>query len=242
LRLHAHGLSLLAVCLACSGCGGDGGPGQPDPIPGETIRIVDPAGALQPYAADIRAVTGSTLESADDLISVDGVTITIDADASRAIGGYGIGGFAPDGSTVEISIDAAFPGLEGILADRLSFTVAHELHHVARWRGPGYGSTLLEAMVSEGLADHFGVELLGASPQPWSSAFPEGRTEELLDRARPLFDSGYDHPAWFFGTDPTLPRWTGYTLGFRLVERHKRANPGATAVSLVNTPAGAFRP
>jgi hypothetical protein len=29
------------------------------------------------------------------------------------------------------------------------------------FRGPGYGRTLLEAIASEGLADHFAVELLG---------------------------------------------------------------------------------
>jgi uncharacterized protein YjaZ len=121
--------------------------------------------------------------------------------------------------------------------------VAHELHHVKRWRGPGYGRTLLEAMVSEGLADHFSIELLGAPVPPWSDAFPRDQTTQLLERARPEFDStSYDHERWFFVASPTLPRWTGYTLGFRLVEAYQAAHMGATAADLVNTPAGAFRP
>jgi hypothetical protein len=37
------------------------------------------------------------------------------------------------------------------------------------------------------------------------------------------------HEGWFFGANPTLPRWTGYRLGFRLVETYQTAHPGATA-------------
>jgi len=164
------------------------------------------------------------------------------ADPSRAIAGWGVGGFAPDARTVEISLDPGFPGFSGILPDRLPPIVAHELHHAVRWKAPGYGATLLEALVSEGLADHFAVELLGAPVPPWSDAFPRERTEEFLDRARPEFDAAYDHDRWFFGTDPTLPRWTGYTLGYRIVEAYQAANGGVTAAELVSTPASAFRP
>ncbi|MES0476805.1 MULTISPECIES: DUF2268 domain-containing putative Zn-dependent protease [Citrobacter freundii complex] len=41
------------------------------------------------------------------------------------------------------------------------------LHHAARWQGPGYGSTLGEALVSKGLADHFSLELFGGEPELW---------------------------------------------------------------------------
>lgn len=38
---------------------------------------------------------------------------------------------------------------------RFMAVVAHELHHIKRWRGPGYGRTWGESMVSEGLALKF---------------------------------------------------------------------------------------
>ena len=98
-----------------------------------------------------------------------------------------------------------------------SSLLVHELHHCLRWRGPGTGQTLLfEALISEGLADHFAMELLGAK-HPWSNAFPRDETAKFLALAQPEFDSTtYNHPRWFFGGDHTLPWWTGYTLGFRL--------------------------
>jgi uncharacterized protein YjaZ len=101
---------------------------------------------------------------------------------------------------------------------------------------------LFEALITEGLAEHFALELLGAK-NPWSHAFPREDTATFLALAQPEFDSTtYNHPRWFFGRDPALPRWTGYTLGFRLVEVYKEQHPGATAVTLVHMPARVFRP
>lgn len=78
---------------------------------------------------------------------------------------------------------------------------------------------------------------------PWSDALAPDSTEHYLDRASPEFDpSTYSHPRWFFGADPTLPRWTGYTLGYRLVERYQAAHPGVSAAQLVAAPADSFRP
>jgi len=236
-------LATLGAVAALSACGGDGGsPTRPGPVSGNTIHVLDADGALQANAETIRDLVETTLATVDGVLGVDGVTITVAADPGGAIAGWGIGGYAPDARTVEISLDPGFPGFSEILPDRLAPIVAHELHHAVRWKAPGYGGTLLEALVSEGLADHFAIELLGAPVPPWSDAFPRDRTEELLDRARPEFDSPYDHARWFFGTDPTLPRWTGYTLGYRIVEAYQAANGEVTAAELVSTSASVFRP
>lgn len=97
--------------------------------------------------------------------------------------------------------------------------------------------------MSEALADRFSIELLGAPVPPWSDAFPRDQTSYFMELARPEFDSAaYNHEHWFFGPSPPLPRWTGYTLGFRLVEAYQAQHPGSTATSLANTPASAFRP
>ena len=84
-----------------------------------------------------------------------------------------------------------------------------------RFRGPGYGLTLLEAMISEGMADHFAIELLDSPIPPWSDAFPEDRTDFYLARAELELDSTtFDFNNWFFGPSFDLPRWSGYTLSF----------------------------
>jgi len=97
-------------------------------------------------------------------------------------------------------------------------------------------------MVSEGLADHFGIGLTGSPLPPSCTAFPASETAVYLAEARPaLDDPGYDHSAWFFGVGTDLPRWTGYTLGYRMVGDYLAAHPGSSAVSLAAAPAGAFR-
>lgn len=239
----------LGWTVALSACG-DGSPTEPQPPPRSssptgapyTLVFAD-GGELSDSEAAIRGLIEETFERVRLLLNVDGVTMTVTSNQARVIPGYGVGGFAPNGFSMEIAIDPAFPSLTDVLSDRVPVIVAHELHHNARWRGPGYGSTLLESMVSEGLADHFAVELLDAPLAPWSNAFPPSRDQELLDRARPLFDStSFGFSAWFFGVGTDLPRWTGYTLGYRLVEDFQEQNPGRTAADLVNTPASAFRP
>lgn len=209
--------------------------------PANIVRIVDPAGALGDASA-IRTLVTSTLGRVTERLPISGVTITVTPDPARAIGGYGAGGFTPDARTVSIYIDPAFPNIGGLAADRVPILVAHELHHAKRWKGPGYGRTLLEAMISEGLADHFAMELLGVAAPPWTNAFPAEDTARYLSLAQPEFDATtYDHAAWFFNASPTRPRWTGYTLGFRLVESYLTSHAGASATSLVNAPASAFR-
>jgi Predicted Zn-dependent protease (DUF2268) len=234
---------LMAVCvLSCACGGGSSSPTGPDLSGANQVRLSDPNGQLRGQEAAIRELVTSTLDHVNGVLPLTGVTITVIADASRAIGGYGLGGFTPNANTVEIYVDPAFPGLAQLLPERLPPLVAHELHHAKRFRGPGYGSTLLEAMVSEGLADHFSIELLSAPVPPWSDAFPSDETARRLEVARPEFDStSYDHDRWFFDASPQIPRWTGYTLGFRLVDAYQ-AKHGGTAAELVNTPASAFRP
>jgi uncharacterized protein YjaZ len=207
------------------------------------VVVDDAGGLLRDHRATIEGTLTSTLAAVNGALPLPGVTITVTPSTTRAIAGYGVGGFTPGGNTVDIYVDHTFPGLSAVLPERLRFIAAHELHHAKRWRGPGYGRTLLEAMVSEGLADRYAVESLGVPPPPWSEAFPRAQTQVYLDLARPELDSAtYDHDRWFFGSAASPPRWTGYTLGYRLVEAYQAARPGASAAQLVDAPAAQFRP
>lgn len=242
---HASSLLLSLALLAATACGG-GSPSEPNPSAGSSnIIIDDPQGLFSAHHAMIRELLEQTMARASAELAVGqaSVSITVSSDPSRAIPGYGLGGYALNGVTMEIVIDPSFPALGDVLPERLPPVAAHELHHNVRWRGPGYGTTLLENMVSEGLADHFAIELLGGSIRPWSNAFPRDQTDDYLARALPELDSTtFDFRAWFFGIGSELPPWVGYTLGYRLVEGYKAANPGRSAASLVDTSAEAFRP
>jgi uncharacterized protein YjaZ len=189
----------------------------------ENVIIVDdPNGAIHDRESVIRSVLTSTLMRVRKALPVSGVTITVIPDPGMTIPGYGVGGYTPSAYSVKIYVDPSFSD-SAVLPDHLALTLAHELHHAVRWRGPGYGRTLFEAMITEGLADHFAVEVLGMPAPPWSDAFPREQTTHFLNLARAEFASPtYDHARWFFGADGSLPRWSGYTLGFRLVGRLPR--------------------
>ena len=233
---------LLAALLVATACDSSS-PTEPTPVAAASTIVFQDAGALSDHQGTITTLLEDTLAQARPVLHVDPVTITVFADASRAIPGWGIGGYTTSPTTVEIIVDPAYSGLAQVLPQRLPHIAAHEFHHAVRGRGPGYGFTLFENMISEGLADHFGIELLGGPLPPWSDAFGEDQTQRYLDRARPEFDSmTFDFNAWFFGIGTDLPRWTGYTLGYRLVDDYQRRNPGRSAAQLVNTPADDFRP
>jgi hypothetical protein len=233
-----------AAATALPGCGGGGGV-EAAAIGGPNrVRLADPNGLLGTQSPTTQALATDAVARAAQALPVTGVTVTLIPDAQRAIAGWGFGGRTFSATAVELYIDPAQADLAQRLPERLPPLVTHELHHAVRWRGPGYGRTLLEAMVSEGLADRFAVELLGTPVPPWSDAFARDQTGTYLDLARPEFDStAYSHERWFFEAGQSqLPRWTGYTLGWRLVEAYQASNPGRSAAALVDTPASAFRP
>jgi uncharacterized protein YjaZ len=234
------------VWLASTACDGRSSPTEgnaPPPPAAATIVFVD-SPALAAHEAAITALLASAVERARGRLAVGPVRFAVSTRRAGLIAGWGLGGFTTGPSDVDVYVDPSYPGLDGVLAERLPPLAAHELHHTVRWRLRGYSwGTLLEALVSEGLADHFAIELMGGPPPPWCTALAEEEVETYLDLARAELDNpGYDHDAWFFGSGSRLPRWTGYTLGFRLVAGYLDRNPGASAASLVATPAEAFRP
>jgi hypothetical protein len=96
------------------------------------------------------------------------VEITVRVSPERTIPGIGIDGFTGPKGNVAIAIDPSHTDLRHTLETWIPATVAHELHHSSRMRvGPGYGVTLGQAIVSEGLADRFAYEVFpDTPPQP----------------------------------------------------------------------------
>lgn len=127
----------------------------------------------------------------------------------------------------ELTIDRRYPGghaynpLEAMIAvpswpankAQLDGSLAHELHHLGRWQNAGYGSTLGDAIVSEGTAVWYAGRATGWVP-PWA----RGRVSPAAWReALALWHSkGYDHDAWFYRG--RRGRWVGYRMGYALIE------------------------
>lgn len=200
-------------------------------------------GNVQGRAEAIERVVRETVIAVRPLIAADAVRIRFESNPAGAISEIGIGGRAIRGEEVLVSIDPGFPDLDQSLETELLPLLAHELHHIARQRTVGYGTTLLEAMVTEGLADHFSIEVAGVAPPPWATALSGTELDTWrMQAAAEWTNDSYNHNAWFYGSPGGIPRWTGYTIGFVVVQEFLDANPGRRPSGLVDEPAASFVP
>lgn len=149
-----------------------------------------------------------------DIIFVSAAALTIPE--------YGIGGNSPGPNHVYISFD---PNSDKITQTGLNETLLHEIHHCMRWRNPGYGKTLGEAMISEGMACLYELQYSGKAP-----IYAKVRLKESqITKARIIINSkSYNHSKWFFGSKD-VDRWFGYSYGYRLCKYYsKKTNKNAS--------------
>lgn len=141
----------------------------------------------------------------------------------------GIGGYSPGPNNILVYLD---PGFDRIDEAEILATLLHESHHCIRWRGPGYGRSLGQAMISEGLACLYEQEHLGRVPIYAAADLP---ADQVARAGREFDRRDYDRDAWFFGRGD-LEFWFGYSLGYRICQQHS-AKTGLSAAQLVDTPA-----
>lgn len=203
------------------------------------LHLMNAGGLLSPgLAARVRERAEAALTRHAAQLRLDGVDVAVRV-APWTLPETGVLGYAPLPHYVDITLTPDNPNFMHGWRTELPATLAHELHHARRWRGPGYGQTLLEALVSEGLDQHYETEERGGPP-PYARIPAD--LDSLWQRAQAELDSPeYSHPDWFFGSKAErLPRWTGYALGYELVRRFL-ACEGGDAVTHADTSAHLFR-
>ena len=118
--------------------------------------------------------------------------------------------------------------------------LAHELHHCKRWSGPGYGSSLREAIVSEGLACDYEKKFRCGLPE-YVRPISNEELVVLAGQVAPYLDRPtYDHALWFDGREGKrcLP-YLGYSVGYQLIQ-NEIEKCGASAADLCMAPAARF--
>ena len=203
-----------------------------------TILWPEAEEALASWRAQITREIEATRRIVSRLVPPGALTIEVKHKPGAVIPEIGMVGHAWGPHLFSLTFDSGNPNFAASLKDgTLRRQIAHEVNHCLRNAGPGYGLTLGEAFVSEGLAGHFVNRLFGTPPEPWERAVETARALSFLPDATSLASTDFDHNAWFFGVDRRYPRWLGYTLGYVIVGRWLAVTPDADGPLLVNVAA-----
>ncbi|RMH11155.1 MAG: hypothetical protein D6701_15425, partial [Gemmatimonadetes bacterium] len=162
LRRASLSAGVLGAALVAGACASSSGPADCSssgavPLAASGCIVYEDGGRLDAHRAQLTGLIEQGFEASQRLLPMAGVRVRVFAQTRGVIPEIGIGGFSPSGDEVHLFVDPDSPRIPGSLEEELIPLLAHELHHTRRRRGPGYGATLLEAMVSEGLADHYSM-------------------------------------------------------------------------------------
>lgn len=188
------------------------------------LHWLEAEGDLGPWRDRIAAEIAATETIVACLVPPPRLDILVQRLAGRGIPEIGMVGMAWRKGLFGLTVDPDNPAFEAALGDgTLRRQVAHEVHHCLRMGACGYGMTLAEALVSEGLAGQFVAHLFGSPPEPWECAVDDATLRAHVPDDAALGDTAYGHAAWFYGRDGRYPRWLGYTLGYRIVAEWRAA-------------------
>ncbi|MBI4426386.1 MAG: hypothetical protein HY567_02315 [Candidatus Kerfeldbacteria bacterium] len=207
------------------------------------IHILEANPPLRRFAAILRKECEHSLQRIKLLLKFKDVDIVLADDPRKVVKPLVIGGWTQNSHLVFVWLNSSHRYFANRIRTEIGRTLAHELHHVARWQLTGkYGRNLFEALVTEGLADHFVLQVFDGKPEPWDIVLSHGALKRFIIRARREFaNRSYDHRAWFYGSQGRrIPKWTGYSLGFYVVARYLEQHPRETPARLVGASANKF--
>jgi uncharacterized protein YjaZ len=205
------------------------------------LHIMKASGRLNPFEAELRLAFNEVLEKVNSKLQLPEIDVVMVDYPDTVIPETGVVGYAITKNLLYVYVDPDSIHFKTHAHEEIVSTLTHELHHCARMSTVGYGKTLLEAIVSEGLADHFDIEINHHEPKPWSISIQDSGLEKVFSKAALEFDNAnYNHAAWFFGSEEKgIPRWSGYSLGFKLVRDYMKKT-AKSASELAATPAELF--
>jgi len=205
------------------------------------LHILKATGRLNPFIEQIETEFNNSVNQISKLIPIFDVDVVVYDYPYMAIPELGIGAETKSQYLINIYIDPEFPKLSDSISKGFKGTLAHELHHALRSKTINSFQNLLGALISEGLADHFEMEINNNLPNLWDKTLNEEDLEKFKKLAEEqYFNENYSYSDWFYGSSKDIPRWTGYSLGFYLVEKYLKNHPNQKTSDLYNVKAEEF--
>ncbi len=170
--------------------------------------------------AAILEIAEAVKAAASELIPVGEVRFALNKRPASLFRSVGAGGSCFSKEIVSLDVDPMLDLMEEKNRRLIRYTVAHELHHAARWRSKGCGRSLGEALVFEGLADHFARQMEPLVIMPWTRPMrPFSRSLCRLQLFPVLRTPVFNRNTWFYRGSAWrgIPRWAGYSLGYEIV-------------------------
>ncbi len=191
------------------------------------IFVLTATGRLGKYKNRIMKAARESIKIIKKKIPIPDVDIVFYDNPNNTIPHLGIGAFTNNINLVLVPLNPKFKNFDKTINEEMLRILAHELHHCARMKAVGYGGTLFEVMVSEGLADHFELQVTNRKSQVWDSILSAKQFGIMKKKAmKERNNKKYNHAEWFFGSnDRKIPKWAGYTIGFNLVGDFLKNNP-----------------
>ena len=206
------------------------------------LHILKATGRLNPFIEQIETEFKNSVNQISKLMPISNIDVVVYDYPYMAIPELGIGAETISQYLVNIYIDPEFPELSTSIFKEFKGTLAHELHHALRIRTINSLQNLLGALIHEGLADHFDMEVNNTLPNLWDKALNEEDLKKIKKIAEEqYFNENYSYNDWVFGSvEKNIPRWAVYSLGFYLVEQYLKFHPNQKASKLYNVKAEEF--
>ena len=181
------------------------------------LHWLEASGDLHPWRERIAAEVEIARQAMVRVLPETPIDILVQRIKDAVIPQIGMVGHSYRAALFALTCDPDNANFEPALSNgALRRLVAHEAHHCLRMAGLGYGQTLGQVLVSEGLAGQFVSHLFGTPPEAWERAVTDDVLRSHLPDAAALARTDYDHDAWFYGAVGRYPHWLGYTLGYRI--------------------------
>jgi uncharacterized protein YjaZ len=128
----------------------------------------------------------------------------------------GVNGFSPWKNIIWIFIN-----FKNNWEENLKETIVHELAHALSPFYKGGDLSIGYGIVLDGVAEHFKDFIVSKKKSSWTKVISKERAWEILEEIKIILEKKDfdDYNEIFYGTGK-YPMWTGYTIGYYLIEKY----------------------